>query len=165
MYFVLKQKEYANAEFGITAISLNPQDVSPVVWRCVKLDTFGNKFGQVGDFKSIKNNSCCNWTTKYEYKDSLNKYEVVRVLDIETVHDKTQQFHLITVYGSKIGEDKIILQPSNILTPYMIKPQIDHRLLIAKKLTPTDATVLSKYDIIHNITLAMKKYETDQHII
>jgi len=157
MFFVLKEKEYADAEFGITAISLNPKDVSPVVWRCVKLDTVGNNFGQVGDFKSIKNNSCWNcwnWTMQYKYDDPLNKYEVVRVLDIDTVKDETE----LTVYGSKIGEDKIILQPSNILTPYMIKPQIDHRLLIAK-------TQNTKYDIIHNITLAMKKYETDRHII
>lgn len=158
-HIVLGIKHYSTINtMIITTISTDAKIVSPYLEVPVKLSE-EVCFGSLG--KYIKTPEGFSWQNLKNY--GKHKYEIVEVIDIAGTD--------LIIYGENIGEDtihnfksraKVIEKKSERPEScYYFYPQPEHKLLVKK----STALGVAKYEVVHNITFAKRKYLIDQHVI
>ena len=149
-FIILENKVVARPMYFLKTISINPNNPLPYIERnAISDDTscFSAKFGTLGHYQYLHKNT--SFVSDLHWKDIKNydehEYEIAVVLVVNG--DK------ITVYGEKTDKEiDVVCDKNNILTPFAVKPEVGHEMLLKQKPGVPEA-----WDIVHNITLAKLK--------
>lgn len=146
---VVRQHISQLTDIILKTISINPNNPLPYVEKEATPEAtscFSTKFGTLGYYQHLYNTSVVPdllWKNIKNYDE--HEYEIAVVLVVNG--DK------ITVYGEKTDKEiDVVCDKNNILTPFAVKPEVGHEMLLKQK-----PGVPEVWNIVHNITLAKLK--------
>ena len=151
--YIVLSNPYLNSDKyrWLEVISTNPKNKLPYL-KAVKVNNDGASDGIYADFgafgKFVENKGKLFWKGEKAYNE--HPYEIAIVLGNSFAGNR------VLVYGENIGEEFAQVPAyyhegsGCIINPV---PNVEHKLLIEKP----------SYKIIHNITMAEKKYYLNQH--